>query len=76
MIMRDFQFTVREMGDLLGIKTTSMWRILHGKQRDLLLARTAEFFGEDGAAGSTADCRTGRTSQTGRTNRESEAEED
>ena len=76
MIMRDFKLTALEMGALLGIKPTSMWRILHGKQRDLLLARTAEFFGESGAAGSAADCRTGRTSQTGRTNRESEAEEE
>lgn len=46
MIMRDFKLTALEMGALLGIKTTSMWRILHGKQRDLLLARMAEFFGE------------------------------
>ena len=46
MIRREFRLTVRELGDLLGIKTTSMWRILKGQQRDLLLARTAEFFGE------------------------------
>lgn len=76
MIVRDFNLTVDELGDLLGIKHTSMWRILHGQQRDMMLARTAEFFGESGAAGSAADCRTGRTSQTGRTNCESEAEEE
>lgn len=46
MIRREFRLTVRELGDLLGIKTTSMWRILKGQQRDLLLARMAEFFGE------------------------------
>ena len=75
MIRREFRLTVRELGDLLGIKTTSMWRILKGQQRDLLLARTAEFFGEDGAAGSE-DGQTGRTGRTSQTKHETEAEEE
>ena len=55
MIKQNFQMTQLELGALLGIKPTSMWRILHGKQRDLLLARMAEFFGEEGGAGTEAE---------------------
>ena len=46
MIKREFRLTVQEMGDLLGIKKTSMCRILHGGQRNMMLARTTELFGD------------------------------
>ena len=56
-IKREFRLTEQELGDLLGIKKTSMCRILHGGQRNMMLARTTELFGEgsdksDGSDGS------------------------
>ena len=45
-IMREFEMDQKTLGALLGIKRSSMSRVLRGKQQDFLKCRMAEFFGE------------------------------
>lgn len=46
-IMREIEMDQKTLGALLGIKRSSMSRILQGQQRGFLKCRMAEFFGNE-----------------------------